>query len=177
MGGDPATADDDPWGFQGAWYLYGDQSACVAPEGNPCTAKGCCLSWATVVDSMYESWGCGIGLELHSTGGDDPIRRAYSGPARGFQITITGSSTPNPIRVAYTQRADLEGVVSPFVELDGPGTYTVSFSDVTCPSWAYDVGCETGSALTLGPFDLQVQIPGGDAAGAGEICIESLRPF
>ncbi|HOU93776.1 MAG TPA: hypothetical protein PLU22_22150, partial [Polyangiaceae bacterium] len=168
---------DDPLGIQGAWYAYGDQITCVAPEGNPCTADGCCLPWTTIVDSTYESWGCGLGLELYSTGGDAPVRRAYSGAARGFTITITGSSRPNPIRVAYTQRFDLEGVVSPFIELDGPGTYSVLFSDVICPSWALEKGCDPDPAATTRPYDLQVQIPGGDAAGAGQICIVSLSPF
>ena len=172
VGGDPATASDNPAGVQGAWYLYGDQITCVVPEGNPCTADGCCLEWTTIVDSTYESWGCAIGLELNSTGGDAPVKNAYPGGASGFAIRIEGTSAPNPIRVGFHQAADTVGLASPFTELEGPGVYNVSFSDATCPSWAIDHGCTP--AVASSSYDLFVEVPGGDAAGTGRLCITSL---
>jgi len=172
VGGDPADASDDPAGIQGAWYLFGDQITCVVPEGNPCTADGCCLEWTTIVDSTYESWGCGIGLELSSTGGDAPVKNAYTGAASGFAIRIEGTSAPNPIRVGFHQAANTVGIVSPFTELDGPGVYVVNFSDATCPTWAIDRGCTP--AVASSSYDLFLQIPGGDAAGTGSLCITSL---
>ena len=90
-------------------------------------------------------------------------------------ITIGGTSAPNPIRIGFTQLSDTTDMVSPFTEVDGPGTYNVSFSDATCPSWATSKGCTP--AVASSSYDLQIQIPGGDAAGSGTICVTSVVPI
>ncbi len=162
--------------MQGAWYLYGDAITCVVMEGNPCSDDGCCLDWTSIVDSSHESWGCGVALELSASGGETSTRNACAGSATGFTITVTGSSAPNPIRIGFTQLADTTDKVSPFTEVDGPGTWNVAFTDASCPgNWATDKGCTPTEVAKS--YDLQVQFPGGDAAGSGTICSTSLTPI
>ena len=55
--------------IQGAWYGYGDGTSCPASTPNPCTTGSCCMMGTTVVDTTYAKWGCGIGMELSSSGG------------------------------------------------------------------------------------------------------------
>ncbi|MBN2194523.1 MAG: LDL receptor domain-containing protein [Polyangiaceae bacterium] len=175
VGGAPELVGDNPVGFQGAWYTYGDNITCSVTEGNPCTADGCCLDWVTTVDPDYDSWGCGVGLELNSTDSEASTKLAYSGAARGFSITITGTSGQSGIRIAFTQALATENMVSPFLEVDGVGTYSFLFTDAVCPDWGDEFGC-TAPATPSTSYDLQVQIPGGDEEGSGTICVTSLVP-
>src|SRR5450755_4387396 len=65
----------DPIGIQGAIYGYGDGSSCASPQpANICTTGSCCISGTTVVDATNAKWGCGIGMELDSSGGTAPVK-------------------------------------------------------------------------------------------------------
>jgi hypothetical protein len=173
VGCDPAAADDNPMGLQGSIYMYHDGSSCTSPA-EPCGATGCCIKGATVVDATNAKWGCGLGFELNSTGGDAPMKKAYTGAAKCFDIKLTGSSGGNPVRIAYTQNDVMDGKVAPFVQLT-PFTNgysgTVCLADVTCPNWMPKPDCALG-----GPFDLQIQVVGGGAAGAFDLCLSQLIP-
>jgi hypothetical protein len=166
IGGDPTSADDNPSGVQGALYQYGDDITCKAAEGNPCTADGCCIDYTTITDATFKSWGCGVGLALNAT--DTGTKSAYAGTATGFNVTYSNTGTAK-VRIGYTQAADTAGQVSPFV--DGvTGANAVPFSGVTCPTWPGSTCIPPTSA----PFDLQVQVVGGEAEGTGKLCITSI---
>jgi Glycosyl hydrolase family 12 len=172
IGCDPASAEDNPLGLQGSIYMYDDGSTCTSPV-EACNTTGCCIKGATVVDKTFAKWGCGLGFELNSTGGDAPVKQAYTGAAKCFDIKLTGSSGGNPVRIAYTQSAAMDGKVAPFLELK-PLTAgfsgTVCFSDVTCPTeWMPPPDCMLG-----GPYDLQIQVVGGNNAGAFDLCLTQL---
>jgi cellulose 1,4-beta-cellobiosidase len=174
IGCDPALTEDNPMGLQGSIYKYDDGSTCTSPV-DACTATGCCIKGATVVDPTFAKWGCGLGFELNSTGGDAPMKMAYTGSAKCFDIKLTGSSGGNPVRISYTQAAVMTGKVAPFLELK-PLTAgfagTVCFDDVTCPTeWVPAPDCMLG-----GPYDLQIQVVGGNTAGAFDLCLTQLIP-
>jgi hypothetical protein len=170
IGGDPKSADDNPSGVQGAIYQYGDGDEggpCKVAKGNPCTADGCCLDYITEVDATFAKWGCGIGIALNAD--EAGTKSPYAGPATGFNVTYSNSGT-GAVRIGYTQAADTAGKVSPFVD-GATGANAVPFTGVTCPSWDTTGKCTApGSA----PYDLQVQIVGGEAAGTGKLCITSV---
>ncbi len=172
IGCDPASADDNPMGLQGSIYMYDDGATCTSPV-QACDTMGCCIKGATVVDKTFAKWGCGLGFELNSTGGDAPVKQAYTGTAKCFDIKLTGSSGGNPVRIAYTQSDMMDGKVAPFLELkpltDG-FTGTVCFSDVACPTeWMPPPNCALG-----GPYDLQIQVVGGGTAGPFNLCLTQL---
>jgi hypothetical protein len=117
VGCDPASTTDNPQGLQGSFYMFGDGSSCT-DNPTPCGANGCCIAGNTVVDATYTAWGCGVGLELNSSGGPSSVKSAYAGPVKCFDITLGGSSGGNILRISYTQEADMTGKVAPFVELE-----------------------------------------------------------
>ena len=41
-------------------------------------------------DTTYMRWGCGIGMELSSSGGTAPTKSVYTGSSKCFNITLTG---------------------------------------------------------------------------------------
>jgi len=175
VGCDPTSTEDNPLGLQGSLYMYHDGSTCTSPV-EPCTAAGCCIKGATVVDATFAKWGCGLGFELNSTGGATPMKQAYTGAAKCFDIKLTGSSGGNPVRIAYTQSGMMDGKVAPFLELK-PLTAgfagTVCFSDVTCPTeWVPAPDCMAATT----PYDLQIQVVGGNTAGAFDLCLTQLIP-
>ena len=61
---------------------------------------------ATIVDTKYTAWGCGIGMELASSGGTTPTKSVYAGPAKCFNITLTGNSGGNPVRIGVLAEPD-----------------------------------------------------------------------
>jgi hypothetical protein len=171
VGCDPADATDNPQGLQGSFYMFGDGSSCTQVP-SPCGAEGCCIAGATVLDPTYAAWGCGVGLELNSSGGPTSVKSAYAGPVKCFDIALAGDSGGNIIRVSYTQGADMTGKVAPFVELDpitSGWTGTICFEDAQCPNWMPAPDCTTGSQ-----YDLQIQVVGAVNAGAFDVCLTSL---
>lgn len=189
IGGDETTAEDDPKGIQGAIYMYGDDISCTVVEGNPCTAEGCCISGSTIVDDTFAAWGCGIGISLNDTGGDNPMKQAYKGTATSFNYTITGTTGGAELRIGVTQFADTEGLVSPYYsvgDFDSGISGSISFNLVTYPSW-----CSTNADCLAPPdrtqaaggtpadpmyaHDLQFQIAGGESASDFNFCITSLE--
>lgn len=174
VGCDPAQTTDNPMGLQGSLYMYHDGSTCTSPV-EACGAAGCCIKGTTVVDATFAKWGCGLGFELNSSGGVGAVKQAYAGPVKCFDMKLTGSSGGNPVRIAYTQSDAMDGKVAPFLELK-PLTAgfsgTVCFEDVTCPTeWMPAPDCMLG-----GPYDLQIQVVGGNTAGAFDLCLTELVP-
>ncbi len=173
VGCDPTISTDNPDGIQGAFYTFGDGSSCT-PMNPPCTAQGVCLSGATVVDKTYAKWGCGLGLELNSSGGTTPVKSAYAGDATCFNYVLTGNSGGNEVRIAFTQTADTTNRISPYVSIPAftnGKTGTVCFKDVTCQG-----ADPTKCALTGMDFDFQVNVVGGNNAGNYNVCLSSLTP-
>jgi hypothetical protein len=114
-----------------------------------------------------------LGLELHSTGGEDSVKHAFDGSATCFALTITGDSGGNKVRVGFTQFQDTTDRVSPYIEIhsiNGTWTDTVCFADVACPTWATTEQCE----LTGENYDLQFQVVGGEAEGSFDLCVNSI---
>jgi hypothetical protein len=126
------------------------------------------------VDATFARWGCGLGFELNSTGGDVPMKQLYQGAVKCFDISLSGNSGGNPVRIAYTQAADMTDKVAPYVQLDPITTGwdgRVCFEDVNCPAWATAAQCMPG-----GPYDLQIQVVGGELAGNFNLCLTNLTP-
>jgi hypothetical protein len=173
-------------GIQGSIYAYSDGSTCTSPSPITATAcasgaTGCCIEGTTVIDSTYAKWGCGLGMDLNSSGGASATKSAYAGTAKGFKITLAGTvGGSQKIRIMYSSAAtDPTGGTAPYKEVDGPGTYSVLFSDATCPTWATGGKCSPVSGS--GAYSIKVQLSGGGAAtdpvGAFKVCITSLTPI
>lgn len=202
VGGDPTSTADDPCGVQGAFYAYSDKGldntvggtdasvqwpALVDPPSgeerqSPCdsTKGGCCISGTTskwpvsgsTTDYTASVWGGGLGLSLNDPGAGG-TKKAYSGPVKGWSVTVSGSLNGQVLRVGYTQSAT--DACAPFVQKSAVGTFDVPFTgSVTCPTWACTPACIPPTAT---PYDLQVQVVGGDAAGAFDICVTSIKPM
>jgi hypothetical protein len=130
------------------------------------------VSGTTAVDPTYAKFGCGVGLELNSTGGTAAIKQAYTGPTKCFNYTLTGSSGGNEVRMSFTQSADTTGKVSPYVtipSITNGKTGTVCLADVSCQGQAK-------CALTGQVFDLQIGVAGGNKAAPYNLCLTSLVP-
>jgi hypothetical protein len=126
------------------------------------------LDYTTVVDSTYFAWGCGVGLALNA---DFETKSPYAGPAAGFAITYSNTGSAR-LRFSYTQRSDATGEVQPFASVPGSGTVEMRFNDVACPSWG--MSCPPPAAT---PYDLWLQVVGGDSATSGRLCITSIQPL
>ena len=121
-------------------------------------------------------------MDLNLSGGTSASKSPYTGAAKGFTVTVTGTVTAGQkIRIFYTSTATPPaGGTAPYKEFTGVGTYSVLFSDVTCPSWAEAAQCTLVSGS--GAYSLQVQIVGGTAAGDAvgpfsNVCITSIVPI
>jgi hypothetical protein len=188
VGCDPADPSDNPMGIQGDFYTFGDGIACAPPQGNPCASGACCLSGSTVEDPTYAAWGCGIGLQLQGAGWqlespadcDDPFwwfinRNPYTGSASCFELTFSGDSGGNPVRICFTQVADDRDKECPFVEIgpvDGAWSGTVCFGDVRCGEWTNEDRC----SITGEVYDLQFMVAGGQLQSTFTLCLDSLIP-
>lgn len=197
--GGALTHSDDPCGFQGAFYAYGDSGVDGEPGtaddsltlpgyfggswDNPCANGKCCIQGVTHLfpklpdgtDDATCCWGAGLRLALADGDGTYArIQSAYAGPARGFRIVLEGDlSAGQQVRIFYTQSA--EDRYSPFVEFTSLGTKEVSFQNVSCPSWSPDC-TETGFGGAH-PYHLQIQVAGGNAVGSFRVCLTSLVPI
>jgi len=174
---------DPTVGIQGAIYGYGDGSSCANPQpANICTTGSCCISGTTVVDATNTKWGCGIGMELDSSGGTSPVKSQYTGPVKCFNITLTGSSGGNVVRIGFTQSAN-STTVAPFTEIaaftngwNGP----VCFTDAECPSWATAAQCSKTVGTAGTPYDMQIQVSAGSttaSVGTYNVCVSSIVPM
>ncbi len=197
IGGDPASTMDNPCGIQGAIYAYSDNGLDneagtsddtlqypaidpMEPWGrlSPCVGGRCCISGTTSrwplsssggYDYMAPVWGAGIGVSLNGLGAGGS-KGPYSGPARGFTVTIAGTLGGQALRIAYVQGpSDTD---APFWQVMSTGTYSVPFQGVSCPAWS-----SSCVPPLVNPYDLQIQIVGGDAAGPFQICIVSITPL
>jgi hypothetical protein len=169
--------------IQGAVYGYTDGSSCASPQPtNICTTGSCCINGTTVVDSTNAKWGCGIGVELDDSGGTNNVKSQYTGPVSCFNITLTGSSGGNEVRIGFTQKADNSNSVAPFVSIaafTNGWSGKICLSDANCPSWATTAQCSkaVGSAGT--PYDLQIQVSAGQtttSTGTYNLCVSSIVP-
>ena len=169
--------------LQGSFYPYGDGSSCVTANPFCAPTVGCCISGTTVVDPTYAKWGCGIGLGLNTSSGAASVKSVYSGPVQCFDITLTGSSGGNEVRIGFTQSTATAGKVSPFVSVaaftngwSGP----VCFTDAECPDWAVTAGtCSKAVGTSGSPYDLQIQVSAGStttSVGAFNVCVSKIVP-
>ncbi|HEY5959850.1 MAG TPA: hypothetical protein VIV60_25020 [Polyangiaceae bacterium] len=203
IGGDQTSTEDNPCGVQGAIYVYGDTGVdtiqfnsddSVQSPGpddttdakddykSSCADGKCCIKGKTnkwpktaagADDYKASVWGGGIGISLGDPGGGG-AKTPYAGPATGLAVTLSGSLNGQVIRIGYTQSAN--DASAPFKEVTKVGTTTeVPFSAVTCPAWAVEQGCLLPGDTK--PYDLHVQIVGGDAEGDFEVCIDSVTPL
>lgn len=166
-------------GVQGSVFGFGDTTSWVKPTTPICSAGAtgtCCISGTTITDSTYAAYGAGMGLDLNSSGGTTPTKGAYSGSAKGFKFTLTGTfPTGATMRIMYAPGATVPTQTDPYKEMPAAaGTYTVLFSEVTCPTWA-TTGCPAASTT---PYQFKVQLNGGGATGVGayNFCLTSIVP-
>jgi hypothetical protein len=163
-------------GIQGSVFGFGDTTSWVPPAAGICSAASCCIAGTTVTDPTYAKYGAGMGLDLNSSGGAVATKSAYSGTAKGFKFTLTGTFPAGALmRVMYAPGPTVPVQTDPYKELPAAaGTYTVLFSDVTCPTWA-TTGCPAPSQT---PYQFKIQLNGGTATGVGayNFCLTSLMP-
>ncbi len=172
----------DPIAIQGAIYGYTDGSSCASPQpANICSGSaGCCISGTTVIDATNAKWGCGIGMELNDTGGTSPVKSVYAGPVQCFNITLTGSSGGNDVRIGFTQSAN-STTVAPYVPIaafTNGWSGMICFSDATCPSWATAAQCTKATPMGT-PYDMQIQVSAGQTTattGTYNVCVSSIVP-
>ncbi len=83
-------------------------------------------------------------MELNDTGGTAPVKSAYTGPVKCSNITLTGSSGGNEVRIGFTQSTDTDGKVAPYTSV-APFTTEwsgqVCFASANCPAWATAAQC------------------------------------
>jgi hypothetical protein len=178
-------AKDTPVAIQGAFYGYSDGSSCTPPT-NICSTGSCCISGTTTISNaatMYKNWGCGLGMELNSSGGTPPTKSVYAGPVKCFDITLTGTSGGNSVRIGFTQKADNTNSQAPFITVaafTNGWTGRVCFTDAECPDWAVTAGTCMKTVGTAGtPFDMQIQVSAGETAttvGAFNVCLSKITP-
>jgi hypothetical protein len=172
----------DPIAIQGAIYGYTDGSSCASPQpANICSTGSCCISGTTVVDATSAKWGCGIGMELNDAGGTTGVKSVYAGTAKCFNITLTGSSGGNEVRIGFSQQAMSTTAVAPYVSIaaftngwSGP----ICFSDATCPPWATAAQCTKATPMGT-PYDMQIQVSAGQttaSTGTYNVCVSSIVP-
>ena len=173
----------DPIAIQGAIYGYTDGSSCASPQpANICSTGSCCISGTTVVDATNAKWGCGIGMELNDTGGTSPVKSVYAGPVQCFNITLTGSSGGNEVRIGFTQKADNSNTVAPFVSIaafTNGWSGKLCFTDANCPSWATAAQCSKTAGSAGTPYDMQIQVSAGQttsSVGTYNVCVSSIVP-
>ena len=118
-----------------------------------------------------------IVVRINSSGGDAPVKSAYSGTASCFDIQLSGSSGGQAVRIGFTQTSDTAGRVSPFSQIApvSGGGYSgrVCTNDVSCPDWSISAGT---CAITGQQYDLQIQVVGGEGSGTVDLCLVSVIP-
>ncbi len=121
-------------------------------------------------------------MELSSSGGTAPTKSVYAGSAKCFNITLTGNSGGNPVRIGFSQSPTpaarrgraLQGDPSVHSRLDGPGLLRRRhLSKLVAVTAAATCTKAAGDGT---PVDMQLQIPGGDRAGAFNVCISKIEP-
>lgn len=201
IGGDDTIATDNPCGVQGAIYAYSDDGLDNTPGGtdasvqtpgldettddakdrtSPCADGKCCISgttntWpknGTTTDYTASVWGGGLGISLNDPGSGG-AKLPYSGSVTGFKVKVTGELNGQKLRIGYTQSATDE--CAPFKEETALGEYERPFTGgIACPTWECDPTCIEPTAT---PYDIQVQVVGGDIGGDFTVCIESITPM
>jgi hypothetical protein len=116
---------------------------------------------------------------LNQAGGGSTARSAYDATANGvtgFRITITGNLGGNPLNVIFTGQNDVTGVVSPFVELTGTGTFDVPIASAQVPpTWSVPNAGARANPASI--FTLEFLIPGGNRAAAYNFCVTRVTPI
>jgi hypothetical protein len=179
----PKNCDD--YGIQGAWYCYDDgvgKTSCkqgVPPYVMASPGPGMCLSGSTAsTTSNPSAYGAAIGFSLQDSGGTMSVKSAYNATMYniiGFDVTIAGTSGGLPIRIGFTQAAASTNP-APFVEVPGPGKYSVHFSAANVPStWNVPNKGQTVDPTMI--YDLAFQIAAGATAANFDFCITSVKPI
>jgi hypothetical protein len=160
--------------IQGAFYCYDDG---VNPTScPPAAADG---TRPPPFRPTFVAWGAGLGLSLSESGGTPSTKQAYNATMNGvsgFHFDVTGSTGGRPLRVGFTGAAMPSGA-QPFVEIPaGVMGFDVPIADALVPSTWDDPNAGT-MANPASIYDLQVQIPGGDAAVSYDFCIAKVTPI
>jgi hypothetical protein len=98
-------AASTPIQIEGSFYGYTDGSSCQVLKPLCSASAGCCMSGTTVVDTTYAEMGLRPG---HGTERQPRTKSVYSGPVKCFDITLTGSSGGNEVRIGFTQSTNTD---------------------------------------------------------------------
>lgn len=166
------------WGIEGNWYCFDDNvnpTSCI--DGRTpyrASATGMCLSGYTTVDPTFAAYGATLGLSLNSTVGAKAAYDAAQNGVTGFRIRVSGELGGHALKVIFTGAA--EPGMSPFVEVNGTGSFDVLIADAVVPtSWS---GPEAGErADPSNVWDIRFQIPGGIEASNYNFCITAVTPI
>jgi hypothetical protein len=123
-------------------------------------------------DRTASVWGAGLALDFNDQG-EGGIKKAYSGPAKGLVVKLSGTLSGQELQFSYKQ-SDSDNC-APYTSATTLGTFVLPFTSVTCPTWTcYAPGCKSAGAS---PFALDIFVVGGDVAGPFDICLESVTPI
>ena len=121
-------------------------------------------------------------MELSSSGGTNPTKSVYAGPVKCFDITLTGSSGNNVVRISFTQSATpaargraLHGDSPVHQRLEGAGLLLRRHVP-QLGGHRHDLQQAGGDGT---PVDLQIQVSAGSTTattGAYNVCATSIVP-
>jgi hypothetical protein len=173
------------YGVQGAWYCFSDSATgegCtkgVVPYSAASPGPGMCLQGTLPAGTGNY---VGIGMELNATGGTNAVKMPFNATAGGivgFEITITGNTGGDAVRVGFTNdNGTTMNYVAPFApEPPGAGVLDVLFSQVP-PVPNYPNIADQGAVLDPTKiYDVQVELPGQAASVNYNFCVTSIKPL
>jgi hypothetical protein len=120
-----------------------------------------------------------MGFDFVSAGNAIDLSRAYTGPADGLFMTISGNLGGLKVRVDFTQMNQLGNKASPYIEISKPGEYAFDFLGATYPDWCTTSTCTGiwGDSVLAKPYGARIEIMGGEAASTFDFCVENVRPY
>jgi hypothetical protein len=124
----------------------------------------------------------GIGMELNATGGTNAVKMPFNATAGGivgFEITITGNTGGDAVRVGFTNdNGTTMNYVAPFYPgPPGAGVLDVLFSQVP-PVPNYPNIADQGAVLDPTKiYDVQVELPGQAGSINYNFCVTSIKPL
>ena len=179
-----------PYMIQGAWYGYGDGTSCPASTPQPVHERQLLHDGQPrIVDTTYCGWGCGLGMELSARRAARPRPRASTpGSSKCFNITLTGSSGGNVVRIGFSQsptpavgRGGAVQGVSRHSRTAGRARSASPTSPAPagrCRRWRRRPRAPR-PARDGTPVDMQIQIAAGSTTttvGAFNVCISKVEP-
>jgi hypothetical protein len=177
--------DCNDYEIEGAWYCITDEIAdddCDHTTSQPRyddQVVGYCISGTTILDAEFKAWGATLAFELHNDGAAKSSYDATAHGVVGFELTVQGITSGNPLRVTFTPT--ITGVdPSPFVEYPSleyeTRTLTTLIEDaIVPPEWEVASAGDVPDPTAI--VDVQLQVVGAQREAPYEFCITQVVPI